>query len=269
MKIAYCSDLHLEFGGRDFEFPEADVIILAGDILLIDDIRDAWDFTIKGINARNFLREVSVAYKNVIFIPGNHEFYSGNIDTSCKKMTDYLMSEGIKNVTFGPKISVHIAGVSFICATLWTDLKRSDPLVMSASNMSDYDDIMVLDNDTRSGGRYLRPKDTVAIHNDHKRFIADSLLYASDRVVIVTHHAPNLLSSEEEKPTLSDYYYCCTDMDDLILDNPSIKYWVHGHLHTRKTYNVGDTVVISNCRGYFGHEHSAVKSFKIKVVEIL
>lgn len=268
MRIAVASDLHIEFGGRDFDFPEADVLVLAGDILMIIDLRDAWEFTIKGTNSRNFLREVSVAYKHVIYIPGNHEFYSGNIDTSCKVMTDYLKVEGIKNITFGAKGSIKIDDVTFIYATLWADLNRANPLVMSSSNMSDYDEIMVLDYDTKSGGRYLSPNDTANIHNTHRRFIADKLLDGDEKVVVVTHHAPNLMSCEGERVSISDYYYCCTDMDSIILDNPQIKYWIHGHLHTRKTYNIGDTIVTSNCRGYVGYEDDAVKSFKIKVIDV-
>lgn len=267
MKIGVASDLHLEFGGRDFELPEADVLVLAGDILLINDIRDAWDFTVKGINARNFLREVSVAYKNVIYIPGNHENYSGNLDTSAQKVTDYLASEGITNIAFGEKGSIRIDDVTFIYATLWTDLNRSNPMVMASGSLADYDEIMVM-ADTKSGGRYFRPHDSVRIHTTHRNFITDKLRDGDEKVVVVTHHAPNLMSSEEDKPTITDYYYCCTDMDSIILDNPKIKYWIHGHLHTRKTYNIGETTVVSNCRGYVGHEHDAVKSFKIKILEI-
>ena len=43
MKIAIASDLHLEFGDLDFENTDgAEVLILSGDILVVEDLRD-WD----------------------------------------------------------------------------------------------------------------------------------------------------------------------------------------------------------------------------------
>lgn len=268
MKIAIASDMHLEHGGWDFDFPEADVLVLAGDILVIDDLRKSFEFTIHGVAARNFLIEASSLYKHVVYVPGNHEFYGGCVDNSSEIVFKFFKENGITNISYGSKESITIDDVTFIFATLWTDLNKSDPMVVVSANMADYDHIMILDSDTRSGDRYLTSMDTAKIHIEHKNFIEYKLHHCSEKVVVVTHHAPNMMSCENNMTSVSDYYYCCTDLDDLILDNPSIKYWIHGHLHTRRAYTIGDTTVISNCRGYCVHEPEKVKSFAIKVIEL-
>jgi hypothetical protein len=47
-------------------------------------------------------------------------------------------------------------------------------------------------------------------------------------------------------------YY--SDLSELILDNPQIKTWVHGHMHNQSDYMIGDTRVVTNPRGYMGYE---------------
>ena len=47
-----------------------------------------------------------------------------------------------------------------------------------------------------------------------------------------------------------------SDLSNLILDNPQIKYWLHGHTHQQVDYMVGETRVMCNARGYAGYEES-------------
>jgi hypothetical protein len=42
-----------------------------------------------------------------------------------------------------------------------------------------------------------------------------------------------------------------SDLDDLIFDNPQIKYWSHGHTHESVDYMIGDCRVVCNPRGYY------------------
>lgn len=262
MKIAFCSDAHLEFSGRNFDFPEADILILAGDIMVFADLYDHEN----GFTARQFLRDASEAYKKVIYVFGNHELYHGTIQTAKNKIECFLKEENITNIEFGDCGSLIVGDIKFVYATLWTDINKSNPVIMSASPMNDYSQIMILDNETRSGGRYLTPEDTVNIHNEHKEYI-EKEVQGFDKVIVVTHHAPSLMSCENTRSSIADYYYCCTDMDSIILDNPQIKYFIHGHLHTRKSYNIGETVVMSWCRGYYPDERMS-DSFEIKVFTV-
>jgi len=79
MKIQYASDLHLEFPDNTCFLrtnpiiPVGDILVLAGDIGLLDDdtfcSHTFWDWT-------------SDNFKQTLVIPGNHEFYkSGDVGT--------------------------------------------------------------------------------------------------------------------------------------------------------------------------------------------
>lgn len=80
MKIAIHSDLHVEFHGKFPEVnPEADVIILAGDIIKTCD-------QVQRLLLVEFCREHSD--KKVIWISGNHEAYSSDLDKSLQASKD-------------------------------------------------------------------------------------------------------------------------------------------------------------------------------------
>ena len=70
-KIAYMSDAHLENHGRNFEFPDADVLLLAGDICVVEDLRDAYAETVFGYNQRQFLIDAYAKYPYIFWVPGN------------------------------------------------------------------------------------------------------------------------------------------------------------------------------------------------------
>ena len=54
MKVALCSDVHLEFGTISLENTEgADVLILSGDICVAKDVRIKDDYGIMGKNDNN------------------------------------------------------------------------------------------------------------------------------------------------------------------------------------------------------------------------
>jgi predicted phosphodiesterase len=56
-------------------------------------------------------------------------------------------------------------------------------------------------------------------------------------------------------------------LDDLILDHPEIAVWVHGHMHNPSDYQVGDTRVLCNPRGYIGYE-SRANTFELLHFEV-
>lgn len=257
------SDVHLEFGKRNFDLPDADVLLLAGDICLITDLAKSVCDTLTGKRTREFLIDASIKYKQVIWIPGNHEYYHSDIKSAVGKVNEFLLSESITNIEFNDHGTFTTQDkVKVIYATLWTDMKKSCPLVLNAAAgyMNDYNNIALIPGIKH---RPLVPADTVAIHAKHKKFIQKECSNTQDKLVVMTHHAPlmNLLS-KKIKPTDIDYCYGSTDMEDIILDH-DIKVWAYGHVHTRDESAVADTKFISNCRGYLGHEAGA-SSFLVK-----
>jgi 2',3'-cyclic-nucleotide 2'-phosphodiesterase (5'-nucleotidase family) len=102
----------------------------------------------------------------------------------------------------------------------------------------------------------MRPIDTVKMHFTSKRYIEEIVKSHVDKpVVVITHMGPTHMSINEkyrnEKYTNGAYV---SDLSNLILDNPNIKAWVHGHVHDPVDYMVGDTRVMCNPRGYLPYE---------------
>jgi Icc-related predicted phosphoesterase len=95
-------------------------------------------------------------------------------------------------------------------------------------------------------------------HADSLRYISDQLSRASDRrVVMVSHHAPSFRSIDPRyraQREMNGGY--ASDLSNLILDNPKIKLWIHGHTHSPHDYMIGDTRVLCNPRGYVGVERT-------------
>lgn len=254
MKIAYCSDLHLEVGKRDFLLPDADLLILAGDIVLGYDLRDVWEYNYISVQQRDFLVNVSMKYKSVIWIPGNHEYWYNSLETAITDIKYFLDTQGITNIHFSECDTYIFNDIKFICTTLWTDVNKGSPLILDGQFMKDYINI-----------KNFTMFDGMKLHSEMRDYIS-SEVQDHDKVIVVTHHAPNLLSTKRENGDL-DYFYACTDMDDIILDNPQIKYWINGHTHHHISYMIGDTKVVSNPRGYKGYEKMA-NTFEIKVIEV-
>ena len=294
MKIAVCSDLHLEFGDLDLTNDEnADVLILGGDIFVADDLtaRGTVLPVTETVQARaerynNFVVRCSERFPQVVLIMGNHEHYHG----------DYARTADIIRGTFGDLHNVHfldkewriINGVLFYGGTLWTDMNAEDPATLRqiAYMMNDYRGVINStktvqhrvptydENNTESWAFKERPatftpEDSV---EDHKAFLAglDEVLalHPGMTTVVVGHHAPSKASTHPRYKSefITNGAYS-TNLDDFILDRRQIKLWTHGHTHELYDYMIGSTRIVCNPRGYIGHESIADK-FELKVVGI-
>jgi Icc-related predicted phosphoesterase len=90
----------------------------------------------------------------------------------------------------------------------------------------------------------------------------------NQKFVVVVHHAPSSASVAEcykGDLLMNGNFY--TDLSEFILDRPQIKLWVHGHMHNRSDYEIGDTRVVCNPRGYVGYESWADK-FQLQYLEV-
>ena len=131
MKIAICSDIHLEFSDIYLKNTEnADVLILGGDICVAADLGrpDPHGFMEGARSNRivDFFKRCSFQFPHVIYIMGNHEHYHGDFATSGNKLKSMLESNMLSNVYLLDKESKLIDGVTFIGGTLWTDMNKED-----------------------------------------------------------------------------------------------------------------------------------------------
>jgi Icc-related predicted phosphoesterase len=258
MNISLVSDLHLDIS-KGLTMPGGDVLIIAGDAcearILVKEHHSTKPLPYTGgsFPCYDFFNIECAKYKKVFYVMGNHEHYQGKFWKTYAALKEVLPA----NVTLLENQVEEYEGVVFVGATLWTDMNKSDPLTLAmiASYMNDYKCITY--HYPQYGAYHkMRPADTVKMHYESKRFIEETAKAKADKpIVVISHMAPSFKSVNEKyiHETMSNGAYC-SDLSDLILDNPNIKVWVHGHVHDPCDYNVGDTRVLCNPRGYIPWE---------------
>lgn len=245
-EVKIISDVHLEHYYATQYFPHigrGDILVLAGDILCAKHLKT--DGYLKNVY-KTFLEECSKNYTHVLYIMGNHEFWGYNYESVPKLIREHLPDNVhlLDNETFTYK------DWNFICATLWTNFRNANPIEMldAEMHMNDYKSIRI-----GSNYRKLRAQDTLNFHVQSRDYILQQLEILKENVFIITHHAPSYRSiAEKHKNSACNSAYC-SNLDDLIISHPQIKYWCHGHVHTRFDYMIGESCrVICNP---VGHPH--------------
>jgi Icc-related predicted phosphoesterase len=256
MKLLILSDLHIEFG--TFRVPDVgvDAVVMAGDIAATAAKALRW-----ARRAGNFGQETPL-----VFVPGNHEFYGGVLQTAIADMHQAAAASNAYPLDCGQVI---LNGVRFLGVTLWTDfalaieteegLVSDVPRAMATAQlqMSDYRNIRVAENVQRSGyagtakrrKRLLTPEDTLALHRAQRQWLADRLSEPFDGpTVVVTHHAPHRGSLHPKFASnwLSAAYV--SELPDSFFEVPVL--WVHGHTHQSMDYIVGNSRIVCNPHGY-------------------
>ena len=253
MKITLLSDLHLE---HDIGFsptnPGSDVLILAGDIFVADYFTRSIHSPHfeRARQAKEFFRMCSEEWERVIYIPGNHEYYHGYIDTG----DDILREHVGQYATFLNNESVEIDGVAFFGSTLWTDVGNGNPIseMTLASGMNDFSIIQW--NNTK---RKFSPYEARLLHEDALERMREQLFSVMAKKVIVGHHAPSYQSVHDKyRPDVYMNHGYYSDLESTINEIDPVL-WVHGHMHDSFDYTIGNTRVVCNPKGY----HNENKNF--------
>ena len=288
MKIAICSDLHLEFGTISLENPgDVDVLILSGDICVARDMMnyDAHGIVDFGKSSRyhTFFQECSARFPHVLYVVGNHEHYHGDFKYTISDLKKYLGY--LTNLHILDKEIFELNDTVFVGGTLWTDMNKEDPLTlhMISKMMNDFRTVdnsnrevtfKTFDEDNKPTFRTriarFSPEDAV---EDHKKMLDYiRIIYEQTppwkTVVVVGHHTPSHNSChpryKDDREMNGGYH---SDLSEFMLDRPAIKLWTHGHTHEVFDYMVGECRVVCNPRGYIGYEQLA-DNFTLKVVEL-
>ncbi len=235
MKIITYSDLHLEFG-TDFMPPEdsdADVLVLAGDIITFRDFEPLNSF-------------INGWHKPVIFIAGNHEFYTNkDMHMEAVKFQEWITAAH-PNVHFLQDEAITIDGVNFFGGTMWTDFQNGSEKAMleAKAQMNDFKLIKTGD------GISLTPQYTTKLHS---QFVEKMLQWfqqpLSGNRVVITHHAPVINPATKFTGSMLTPAFNSTDMIGII-DQHQPALWIYGHTHECDDHNRENTRIISNQRGY-------------------
>jgi len=256
MKIAVGSDLHLEFGELKLDTPAEDVktLVLPGDIIVAQALKNEIQMVTRDISIE-FFREVSELYDDVIYVFGNHEFYNSEYTVAKELIMDILPD----NVHVLDNSSIIIKGQKFVGSTMWTDMGQLDSYDLNRIRqaMNDY-------HCTKIGYERMNPYHT-------KKFFETAYQYLFGNMdkdtVVVTHHLPSWRSVHSKyanDPLMSHAYASHLDEE---IRHCQPKLWLHGHSHEPHDYDIGNTRILSNPRGYIGHEPQA-DGYKFKVITI-
>lgn len=183
----------------------------------------------------------------------------------------------IKNLHILEKQSIEFDDVTFVCGTMWTDFNDGDPstLMSIAYCMNDFrivknslakEPINTMEGEVLVAGKFTPEY----AWGEHIKFIdfLNKAIENKSKVVVVTHHGP---SKKSIHPKYADDYEMnggyVSSLEDIIEPNPQIKYWIHGHVHSKFDYTIGETRVLTNPRGYIGHEPIA-DTFELNYFEV-
>lgn len=231
MKVYVLSDLHAEF--EPFVPPslEVDLIVLAGDI----------NKKTRGIEWASDTFSCEVVY-----VMGNHEYYTGHFDRTLDKARKAAASHVhvLENETFVWR------NTRFLGCTAWTDFSStgdvSAAMSVARETMTDFRAIRADTNFRR-----LRPDDVAARNRQAKAWLTAELHRPFDgRSIVVTHHAPvPEVAGDEHGGHLSAAY--CNAWHSLLLQADG---WIFGHTHRAVDTFLGGCRTVSNPRGYPGEE---------------
>lgn len=267
MKIQILTDLHIEFDHHPvLKLPGGDVLLLPGDVCVAAYLRK--NRTDKLANkhgrvCREFFFHECAKYQKVYYIMGNHEHYNGIFDYTVETMREFL--EGT-NVTVLENEWVKLKeDWSLFGGTLWTDYNNDDWFARRAAKdkMNDHQIIKKIKPKDRLNNPYgdtfgnFLPTDAF---DEHRKCIKElregqyDMTRIDDKKIIMTHHAPTARSVHPRfaGDILNYAYY--TNLEDIMLDNATVKYWFHGHMHDNHDYMVGECRVVCNPRGYAGYQ---------------
>jgi Icc-related predicted phosphoesterase len=214
LNIQVCSDLHIEYKNDqvpeplDYITPNADILVLAGDIGSFYKIEQ-----LKG-----FLEKLCPLFKTVIYVPGNQEYYTvNNINTipMYRLLNNmYDIEQNIKNLYVLNQTSLIINDICITGCTLWSDLKIGIPKFIVR--------IYGISNE-------IYEKKYISDVNYIKKMI-DYCNEKNLKLVVITHYCPTykVLDGCNKRDKYVSLY--TSNLDDL-LDSSKIHTWICGHIH--------------------------------------
>lgn len=235
-KIQILSDLHLEFVPEnkldsvllDIDV-DCDAILIAGDT-----------FTHNSVHAS--MQSIAKIWydKQVIFIPGNHEYY--NSSKSAMDHTLQAVSDDYDNITFLENGYEFIGDeIVVIGACGWHDTQGDNGMRM----MNDFRIITDLKYD---------PAMSMEWNKISKQFFVDTMeeFKGKKKIICMTHNSPikDFIVEKYRGSPLNELF--ANDWTDIIEEHePDV--WVSGHWHQSKKFKKGKTLFIENSYGYYNH----------------
>ena len=255
MRFQYISDIHLEIWPaadqkhpkredfyKNILKPEAHYLILAGDICS----------KTCGDRLEPFLTYCSENWKHVIYVAGNHEYYT--IAMHMKGVDEWLtnLCEKFPNVHYLQCSELHLDEKHVVLGcTLWSEI---DPMVPRSTlkQMNDFRRILV------ESGQAMTPELYNSLHEDHSAWLIEAVkkhLKKGKKVYVVTHHLPTYLLIAPQ--FAGDQINCCFASEVLRKMEIGPHAWFYGHTHSSSVQHYNGTMFYINALGYPGEKKTA------------
>lgn len=241
MKIQYCSDLHLEFQENKNYLerfplkPEGEILLLAGDIILLKTMKEHDDF----------FSYCSGNFEATYWIPGNHEYY--HYDLADVKAP---LNEKIKeNVFLLNNQTVTYKNAELVFSTLWSHIPPQQEYTVQ-QNVNDFRLI-------KNKGKKFTAVDFNALHKNDFDFLKTALAKPTDKQrMVVTHHVPTLMNYPEQYKNSDINAAFAVELFDTV-ENSNAACWIYGHHHNNTpAFKIGNTNMLTNQLGYVqNNEH--------------
>lgn len=242
-KFQLYSDIHTEFLDKTqmSEFMQrldksrcANTIILAGDI--------------GHCGCRNLtqlLEYCNSNYVNVLYVLGNHEYYSSKKTFHKLNAQYHSLADTFNNVTILDNCSKQIDDAVFIGSTLWSQTTDTE-------NLMDY--VKILDYSvTRNRKIPVTSEFTNILHEKAKKYLIDAI-NESEKCIVVTHFPP--LQANTSDPIYNDQpqylrdYFASNILLDPAINRQHIVCWCYGHTHYSNDFVYNGVRLFSNQIGY-------------------
>lgn len=236
MRLRILSDLHHEHfpSGRELPEADADVVVLAGDI----------HEHLQGLHwARDAFPKAEIVY-----VAGNHEFYDSDLPELTQAMRNLARA---LDIHFLENDAVVLGDARILGATLWTDFQlygeRSAELALEQARLL-MPDFSCVDYFTQP----FTPEMSRDLCEASCEWLTAELAQPfAGRTVVVTHHAPSGRSIPEHYVGDSLSPAFASNLEHLV---ERCDLWIHGHVHERLDYRIGNGRVIANPGAYPGED---------------
>ncbi|MFD2192039.1 metallophosphoesterase [Pistricoccus aurantiacus] len=236
MRLQILSDLHLEHfdEGRDIPREAVDAVVLAGDI-----------------HSAEFGLEWAAAHFSdvpILYVPGNHEYYGGQIAELRSRMRATANRLGIYLLDNDALV---LGGMRFLGTTLWSDfclydgLPEHDRERMYAKALAFMPDFSIIEEPV---GEVFTPEASQALHRQARQWLETELAKPHDGpTLVISHHAPlaECIPTQYQGDPLSPAF--ASPLEALM---GKMDIWIHGHVHEPVNLEIAGTRVIANPGGY-------------------
>jgi len=253
MKTYYISDIHLEFRvekGKHLYaciYPtdsQESTLVLAGDIGV---------YKTKGILIE-FITGACNAFKHVIYVLGNHEFYGSEINHVFKRIKE--VTSHLTNLHILHNETVTLDNQRFIGTSLFADLTADTFWNRQITErINDFKKVSY-----NNFGRKITAMDMKYLHNQSVYFLQETI---TPEDVVITHWLPSPFCIDEryKGDSFINYYYASKVLEVLPVFP---KAWIYGHTHIKQIATLGDNDMILACNpiGYYPGQAKYTIDFK-------